>query len=153
MLRWKATLLLVPSEALANEAWCTPPAVRLPSIAFPPPPPPVHAFQLRYAWLHVVVQAPYDIATVQEGSLLGISSFVCHSLSYWFWITQTQNNENVLIILLMHIFHETHSKCVEFLLMLISRNQQEAQQSEIMTAVYFRLPCRCHLAGSLLVWL
>lgn len=54
MLRWKAGLLLIPSESLANEAWCTPPAVHLPSIAFPPPPPPpppVHVFQLSYACL------------------------------------------------------------------------------------------------------
>lgn len=51
MLRWKAELLPIPSEILANEARRTPPAVHRPTTAFPPPSPPVQVLLLNYAWL------------------------------------------------------------------------------------------------------
>jgi len=51
MLRWKAELLLIPGEILANEAWCTPPAVHLLYITHPPPFSTCVWFQLSYAWL------------------------------------------------------------------------------------------------------
>lgn len=40
----------IPGAMLANEAWKTPPAVHLPTVAFLPPTPPVHMSQLSYAW-------------------------------------------------------------------------------------------------------
>lgn len=53
----------------ANEAWCAPPAVHLPSLAFPPSTPPVQVFQLSYAWLSArAVWAQYDIYSARGAS-------------------------------------------------------------------------------------